>query len=127
VLEAVLYMMFLDSPEEKTIKSLVPTRCVQQNFPGTMQEAVERIARELPLKTKTYIARLPENKIQSLYFGWMDYLKLLLGLDSGNQALFTRLSQGKDPATFTIEDGVMEIVKSLKQFFETHYCLKVLK
>jgi hypothetical protein len=127
ILEAVVYMMFLDSPEEKTIGGLVPNICVKEAFPKTKQEAIELIARELPLKTKTFIARLPKEKIQFLYFGWLDYLKPLLGLDSGNQALFTQLRQGRDPITFTIEDGVMEIVKSLKQFFETHYCLKVIK
>jgi hypothetical protein len=127
ILEAVLYMMFLDSPEEKIIKALVPDLGVKQNFPKTKHEAVELIAGELSLKTKTFIARLPEDQLQFLYFGWMDYIKFFLGFDSGNQALFTQLRQKNDPATFTIEDGVMEIVKSLKDFFETHYCLRVIK
>ncbi len=127
ILEAVLYMMFLDSPEEETIKALIPTPCVKGNFPKTKQEAIELIARELPLKTKTFIARLPKANIQFLYFGWLDYLKLLLGFDSENPALFTQIRRGMDPTTFTIEDGVMEILKSLKQLLETHYCLRVIK
>jgi len=127
ILEAVLYMMFLDSPEEKTITSLIPNPCVKENFPKTKQEAIELIARELPLKTKTFIARLPREKIQFLYFGWLDYIKFFLGFDAGNEALFTQIRQGMDPLTFTIEDGVMEIVKSLKQVLEAHHCLKVIK
>jgi hypothetical protein len=127
ILEAVFYMMFLDSGEEESFKSLVPDLFGKENFPETKQEAIELLAQELPLKTKTFIARLPHKKIQYLYFGWLDYVKQRLGLDSGNEALFTQIRRKKDPMTFTIEDGVMEIVKALKQALEINYCLKVIK
>ena len=127
ILEAVFYMMFLDSAEEEKIKSLVPPEPLKVEFPKIKEQAIELIAGELPLKTKIFIARLPRAKIQYLYFGWLDYLKLRIGLDSGNEALFSQLRRGRDKMGFTIEDGVMEIVKSLKQYLETHYRLKVIK
>jgi Circularly permutated YpsA SLOG family len=127
ILEAVFYMMFLDSTQEEKIKALIPAVPVQEASPKTKQAAVELIAADLSLKAKSFIARLADEKIQYLYFGWLDYLKFRLGLDSGNTALVTQMSQGMDSVTFTIEDGVMEIVKSLKQYVETHYSLKVIK
>ncbi len=125
ILEAVLYMMFLGSTHEEKINALIPD-AGKMAFPKTKEEAVELIVKDLPHKTKTIIARLPEAQIQYLYFGWMDYLKQRIGLDSGGE-LFARMSRGKDSITFTIEDGVMEIVKSLKQDLEIHYGLKVIK
>ncbi len=132
ILEAVFYMMFLNSIEEEKIKALVPPNQfkpgqLKPNFPKTKEQAIQLIAGELPLKTKTFIARLPGSSIQYLYFGWMDYLKGRMGLDSGNEALFSKISLGRDSMTFTVEDGVMEIVKLLKQYLETHYSLKVVK
>lgn len=126
ILEAVFYMMFLDSTQEETIKALVPAS-IREGFPRTKQAAVELLADDLPLKTKTFIARLAHEKIQYLYFGWLDYLKFRLGLDSGNTELFTHIRQTVDPVIFTIEDAVMEIVKSLKRYVENHYSLKVIK
>jgi len=127
ILEAVLYMMFLDSTHEEKIKALIPAESGNMDFPKTKEEAVELIAKELPLKTKTIIARLPEAQIKYLYFGWLDYLRQRIGLDSGNEALFIQMRGGADSMEFTIEDGVMEIVKSLKQDLEIHYGLKVIK
>lgn len=126
ILEAVFYMMFLDSTHEEKIKALIPVS-IKEEFPKTKEAAVELIAAELSLKTKTFIARLADEKIQYLYFGWLDYLKFRLGLDSGNTELFTQMSQGMDPIPFTIEDAVMEIIKSLKRYVESHYGLKVIK
>lgn len=127
ILEAVFYMMFLDSTQEETIKALIIPASIKEEFPKTKDAAVELIVADLPLKTKTFIARLADEKIQYLYFGWLDYLKYRLGLDSGNTALFTQMSQGMNPVIFTIEDAVMEIVKSLKRYVEKHYALKVIK
>ncbi|MCP3940782.1 MAG: hypothetical protein GY710_04780 [Desulfobacteraceae bacterium] len=127
ILEAMLYMMFLGSTEEEKIKALVPEDPIKVDFPKIKEQAIELVAKELPLKTKIFIAGLDEIKIQYLYFGLLDYLKKRIGLSTGNKALFTHLRRGRNPITFTIEDGVMEIVKALKQYLETCYSLKVIK
>ncbi len=127
ILEAVLYMMFLDSAQEEQFRALIPTEFVPEVFPETRDQAVQLIAQELPLKTKTFVARLKDEKILALYFGWLDYLKARLGFNSWNEILLNQLKQGKDPLAFTIEDGVMDIVKALKHYLKTHYSLKVIK
>jgi hypothetical protein len=126
ILEAMFYMMYLDTGEEKIIKSLVPDSYTQ-DFPSTKEEAVNLISKELPLKTKSFIARISVAKIRYIYFGWQDYLKYRIGFDFGNEALLKQMRQGRDPLTYTIEDGVMEIVKSLKKTLEKNYNLKVIK
>jgi hypothetical protein len=129
ILESVLYLIFLDSGQEDQIKALVPTDPITEDFPKTKDEAVELIEGELPLTTKTYIARLDDASasIQALYFGWLDYIRRRVGLDSGNQVLLTQLRQGMDAKVFTIEDGIMEILKSLHYSLQTRYSLKVVK
>jgi len=127
ILEAVFYMMFLDSDEEDKIKALVPLDLRKADFPETIKEAIELIAGDLTLKTKIIIARLPNAKIRYLYFGLQDYLKMRMGLDHGNQALFSQMRTGQDPLEFTVEDGVMEIVKLLKQHLETSCSLRVVR
>ena len=127
ILEAVFYLMFLDSKDEEKIGALVPEGTIKEDFPETKDQAISLIESELPLKTKIFIAKLENTRVQYLYFGWLDYLKRRLGFDSGNQALFTRLRNERDPLLFTIEDGVMEIVKSLKQRFKKNYTLRIVK
>lgn len=127
ILEAVLYLIFLDSTQEDPVKALIPREPVPEDFPETKAQAVELIAQELPLKAKTFIARLADEKIHTLYFGWLDYLKARVGFNSGNERLLNQLRQGRDPLAFTIEDGVMDIVKSLKHHLHSLYRLKVVK
>jgi len=127
ILEAFLYLIFLDSSQEDRIKELLPANPFKEDFPETKDQAVELIAEELSLKTKAHIARLDKARIHSLYFGWLDYLRQRVGLDSGNEILFSRLGQGMDTQAFTIEDGVMEILKSLQVYLQTGYGLKIVK
>ncbi len=127
ILEALLYQIFLDSSQEDQIKELLPANSFKEDFPKTKNQAVELIAGDLPLKTKTYVARLDKARIHYLYFGWLDYLRHRVGLDSGNEILFSRLRQDMDTQVFTIEDGVMEILKSLQAYLQTGYELKVIK
>lgn len=127
ILEAVLYLIFLDSARDDPAKALVPRGPVPEDFPETKEQAIELLAGEMPLKTKTFMARLPDEKIHTLYFEWLDYLKARLGFNSWNDTLLNQLRQGRDPLAFTIEDGVMEILKSLKQNLQDLYSLKVIK
>lgn len=129
VLEVMLYLVYLDHWEACFIEndidfSIMPAgmRSVQ-----TIQEALEQITSDLSIREKVFIARLEESRIGSLYFLMLDYIKYRLNLDGRDQLLMKSICRESDTPFMSIEDGVMVIVKHLKQSLEKDYMLKVIK
>lgn len=127
LLEAMLYLMFLDSGAEKGLTSPQPDPNDKSAFPATRELAVEMIATDLSLKAKIMLARLGNTRLSEVYFAWLDYLRDRTGMDQGNDALLAdlRWGVGASPA-YTVEDGIMDILKALKQNLEQTYSLRVL-
>lgn len=127
ILESVVYLFFLESCADKKNQALLPSGPVSKAFPKTLDEAVSLVADDLDLRAKTHLARLDKTGLGGVYFGWLDYLKERTGLDRDNFDLISDLRQGRDSLTFTVEDGVMEILKLLKARLDKSYALKVIK
>lgn len=127
VLEVMLYLSFLENEQYGAIKAYIPSGPVKEDFPQTMKEAIDLFCEDLPLKTRTFIARFDRGKIYMLYFTLLDYLRHRMGFDSENQALLKDCaSETKDDAC-TVEDAVMAILKRFKQHLETDHILRVIK
>jgi hypothetical protein len=58
-----------------------------EKLPGTVDEAVERLIGELPLKDKTKIANMTENELMTLEFTLGSYIDNEFGIYTGNRDL----------------------------------------
>ena len=65
----------------KNIKPLMP--------PRTVEEAVERLIKELTLRDRTTLAYMAESELSTLYLTLGDYIRREFGLGSGNGDLMT--------------------------------------
>ncbi len=127
LIEAMLYLMFLDSDAEKRLTSPRPTPKGRPVFPPTRDMAVDMIATDLSLKTKTMLVRVSNIRLSDFYFAWLDYLRDRTGMDQGNDALLADLRRGSRVApAYTVEDGIMDILKALKRNLEQTHTLRVL-
>lgn len=131
VLEAALYLLFLDFRQDKVIARYLPDKRVKEKFPGTLTDAVELIYSDLSLKSRTYIARLNERDVPMVYFGFLEYVRRRVGFDSENKTLLDTCTHGSGPKAAprreTVEDAVMVIIKALKRLLEKDHLLRVVK
>ena len=68
ILETMTYLLFLDSRQDEYLKEYIPMGPVKEDFPQTMDETIGLLKDDLPLKTKTFIARFESSNIRMLYF-----------------------------------------------------------
>ena len=127
ILETMLYLLFLDTNQDRMIKKYIPSGPVKEDFPQTLKAAVDLLCHDLPLKTKIFIAKFEPHNIGMLYFVMLEYLRRRVGFDVENKALLKDCSSMMKEDTYTIEDAVMEILKQLKQYLETDHILRVVK
>ncbi|RLC23375.1 MAG: hypothetical protein DRH93_07475 [Deltaproteobacteria bacterium] len=127
ILEILLYLLFLNKHKDQIFKEYIPSDPVKEDFPQTLEEAIELLYDDLPLKTRTLIARFERNDIHVLYFTLMEYIRRRVGFDTKNQTLFkTCTIQMKDDRC-TIEDVVMHILKRFKQYLEKNHLIRMVK
>ena len=129
ILETVVYLFFLDQAEDKTIAQnlSLPDRVRQVEFPQDPEQAASLIIQDLSLRARTYIARMEHKKIKDLYLIWMEYVREKSGFDMGNDALVAACKTSDDLEYFTVEDAVMEILKTMKAILEKNYNLRVIE
>lgn len=127
ILETVLYLLFLDTGKDKEIKTYFPSELETETFPEILDEAIKILEECLPLRAKTYIAKLEQSEIQSVYFTMLDSIRYKLGFDTGNPLLLKQCRKSIENENVTIEDAVMEILKQLKISLESTHKLRVVK
>ena len=127
ILETMLYLFFLDTRQDRVIKEYIPLDPVKEDFPNTLEETIALLCDDLPLKTRTFMAKLERGNIHMLYFTLLEYVRQRVGFDRGNQALLKKCSAKINDDACTIEDAVMEILKQVKRCLETDHILRVVK
>ncbi|MCD4674427.1 MAG: putative molybdenum carrier protein [Desulfobacula sp.] len=127
ILETMLYLIFMDTRQDQVFKEYIPTGLIKEDFPQTTEEAVDLICEDLPLKTKTFIAKLEDHSIHMLYFTMLEYIRRRIGFDMENQKLLKDCSHQMEDDRCTIEDAVMQILKLLKQDLEKDHILRMVK
>ncbi|MEH0021990.1 MAG: putative molybdenum carrier protein [Desulfobacter sp.] len=126
VMEAVLYLFYLDFEAGADLPAFgnAPGK---RTYPKSLDQAVAGVVEALCLKTKARVARLDDSQIRNLYFAWMDPVREYTGLDENNSPLLAALRQlRKTGPEYTVEDGIMDIIKAVKQFLADNYRLRVL-
>ncbi len=128
ILEATFYLLSLNTDPGYALMD--PTREIDTEvaYPRRMEEAVGLIAADLSLKTKVSLAKMGDNLIFDLYYTWKEAICRRIGFETGNPVLLDacRAKAGYREA-FTTEDGIMEIIKALKDYLNRTYRLKVVK
>lgn len=96
-------------------------------FPQTVQEAVERLVSELPLRDKTKIANTTEEGLTSFQPTLGTYIRKSFGLLAGNYQLMESCRFISDQDQLDVDDALGIITKELwKKLRETHL-LRVVK
>lgn len=127
ILETTLYLLFLDTGADKKIKSYLGGDPGSEAFPESIDLAVEILERDLPLRAKTFIAKLKSSEIQAAYFVMLDYIRHKVGFDSGNKPLLRQCLNVIEGENATVEDAVMALIKQLKRRLESTHTLRVVK
>lgn len=93
--------------------SLVETGTRRMDLPKTVDEAVDRIISELPLKDKTRIARMGPEEARALPIRLGDYIWTRFGLKDGNDELMASCRLAADGDDLRKEDAIDVIADAL--------------
>jgi len=127
ILEASLYLFFMDTRQDRILKDFIPAEPVQEDIPKTLNAGIDILCKDLPFKTKVCIAKFDIQNIHMIYFTVLEYIRRRLGFDSGNDILLKDCSARAGYDFITVEDAVMVVLKQLKQTLEKEYILRVVK
>jgi len=95
--------------------------------PQNMEEAVERLLDQMPMKDKTTVANMLAEELPNLYLTLGGYIMNSFGLLSGNTKLLDSCRQAADGAIEHEEDAVAVIIRALWQKLQQTHKLRVVK
>lgn len=96
-------------------------------LPTTMDEAVDRLISEMPLKDKINVAKMSEMELGNLYLTLGRYILNTYGVMSGNFDLVESCRSATDQIFQHDEDAVPIIIKSLWERLRTTHRLRRVK
>ncbi len=127
IIEAMLYLIYLDSDTEAELADLILENHEISGSCQTLDDAVARILKTLSLKQRTRVARMDDNRLTDLYFTWMDSVKHITGLDTEKSELIGVLRQNRSAGNeYAVEDAAMDIIRAVKNHLTDHYRLRIL-
>ncbi|MBW2427917.1 MAG: putative molybdenum carrier protein [Deltaproteobacteria bacterium] len=95
--------------------------------PQSIDEAVERLISQMPLKDKTTVANMSQDELPNLYLTLGGYIMNNFGLLSGNQKLMESCRLEADGLFQHEEDAVAIIIKALWEKLQQTHRLRVMK
>nr|NJM01107.1 hypothetical protein [Desulfobacula sp.] len=127
VLEVMLYLLFLDTRKDKEIRSYLPSGPFREEFPQELNACMDLLYRDIPLRTRIFIARTGQTEILALYFLFLDYIRHRVGFDTENKSLLQDCAESMGDTDCGIEDAVMVILKQFKHELENDHILRVIQ
>ncbi|MCM2283382.1 MAG: putative molybdenum carrier protein [Desulfobacula sp.] len=129
ILEVLLYLLFLDTRKDRETRAYIPSEPFREAFPQDLNACMDLLYQDIPLKTRTFMARLEPTDISVLYFTFLDYIRHRVGFDTENKSLLQDCAdfESMDDTDFTIEDAVMVILKKFKRELEKDHILRVIQ
>ena len=109
-----------DEPTSETVNSA-------SRKPQNIDEAVERLISQMPLKDKTTMANMSPDELPNLYLSLGDYIMNNFGLLSDNYKLIESCRLEADGSFRHEEDAVAIIIKALWQKLRQTHKLRVIK
>lgn len=127
LIESVHYLEMIKSGRPQAGKFQESKHSLLEKQPQTVQEAIQKIIGELPLKEKATIANMAEDELNHLNAHFERYIMDKFGLWSGNQKLFESCLELADYPLRNEEDAVSVLVKALWQFLKETHKLRIIK
>ncbi|MBW2044107.1 MAG: putative molybdenum carrier protein [Deltaproteobacteria bacterium] len=94
---------------------------IVKTLPRTVDEAVDRLISELPLKSRIAIANMPEEELSCLHPTVGEYIRRRFGLWSGNRALMESCDGAVHTRGLQVDDASGIIILAFwKKLKETH-------
>jgi len=111
------------------IKSVLypPPEQITRDFPKTVNEAVDRLISELPLKDKTKIAKMHEEDLSALPFTVGQYNREQFGLGRGNEELMESSRSVSGKTDLHEESASAIIINVLWERLRQTHALRVMK
>jgi hypothetical protein len=108
------------------VRSLL--RAVMNRYlPRTVEEAVNMLIADLPLKDKNFVAHLQEDELPSLHPSVRDYIRKKLGLLPGNESLLESCRHMKKDRALRENDALMIVLTELWKKLQEAHVLRVIK
>ncbi|OGR28411.1 MAG: hypothetical protein A2277_08760 [Desulfobacterales bacterium RIFOXYA12_FULL_46_15] len=126
VLEVTLYLLFLDARQDNLTRAYLPPGPIKEDFPEDMKTCIDILYRDMPLKTRMFVAKTEQADISTLYFIFLDYIRHRVGFDTENKLLLQNCAAWIEDDC-TIEDAVMAILKQFKHELEKDHILRLVQ
>ncbi len=126
ILEVALYLLFLDTRKDKVTRAYIPSDPIREDFPENLKSSIDLLYRDLPLKTRNFIAKSEQTDIPMLYFTFLDYIRRRVGFDVENNMLLKNCATLIEDTACSIEDAVMVILKQFKHELEKDHVLRLI-
>lgn len=127
LVESVYYLELIETarPEARKLRKNIDLASFKQ--PRTVQEAIERLISDLPLKDKMTIANMGEADLIKLHANLGKYILDKFGLGSGNEKLAESCLTLADYPLHDEDDAAAVIVKELWQNLRQTHKLRIIK
>lgn len=109
-----------DNPISETVK-------LSSRPPQNIDEAVERLISQMPLKDRATVANMSPDELPNLYLSLGDFIMNNFGLQSGNHKLIESCRLEADGSFQHEKDAVTVMIKSLWQKLRQTHKLRVIK
>lgn len=103
------------------------SRFKSKQLPKTVDEAVERLISELPLKDRTKIAKMGEDDLSALPLTMGQYIREQFGLGRGNKELMESCCSLSGEDDIHEETASMVVIEALWERLRQTHALRVLK
>jgi hypothetical protein len=113
LIESVHYLELMNTAHVQAVKSQNNHRASMARQPESVQEAIETLISDLPLKEKTTIANMSEEELIKLNASLGGYIMDKFGLWAGNEKLVESCLQLADYPLHDADDAAAVIVKEL--------------
>jgi hypothetical protein len=127
LIESVHYMELMNTARPAAVKFQNNNRASAAKQPKTVQEAIETLISDLPLKEKTTIANMAEEELVRLNANLGRYILDKFGLWSGNEKLVESCLALADYPLHDDDDAAAVIVKELWQKLRQTHKLRIIK
>jgi len=100
---------------------------IDLGFPKTVDEAIERLNAELPLKDRVFVANLKRKDFHLIHLTLGSFIRDALGFSTGNRALIEscRIAAGKP--NLTADEAFAVLVEEFWKALRTSHAIRLLK
>jgi hypothetical protein len=129
ILETAFYLDFVKSglgPGLKGVRFNTSDKSAKI-YPSTVEEAVERLKTELPLKDRILMSNMDSNELDLLLDGLGGYIKQTYGIYSGNEALIQSCAQIGNLNNPLPDEACQVILRSLWNNLQQTHKLRLIK